>query len=83
MQIPKKRALLWKTGDEKLAEALREATAIKPGNIVNSRNLKPTTRALLVSEGYLKQIVRGWYLFDAGASVDKAGESALWYQSTW
>ncbi len=72
-----------KTGNEKLADALREAAAIRSGNIVNSSNLKPTTRTFLVSEGYLKQIVRGWYLFDADVSVGKAGESALWYQSIW
>lgn len=72
-----------KTGNEKLAEALREAAATRSGNIVNSRNLKPATRTLLVSEGYLKQIVRGWYLFDADITVEKAGESALWYQSIW
>ncbi|MCA2421854.1 Fic family protein [Vibrio parahaemolyticus] len=72
-----------KTGNEKLAEALREASAVRAGNIVNSSNLKPTTRTLLVSEGYLKQIVRGWYLFDADITVQKAGESALWYQSIW
>lgn len=72
-----------KTGNEKLAGALREAAAIRVGNIVNSSNLKATTRTLLVSEGYLKQIVRGWYLFDADISVDKACESALWYQSIW
>jgi prophage maintenance system killer protein len=72
-----------KTGNEKLADALREAAAIRSGNIVNSSNLKPTTRTFLVSEGYLKQIVRGWYLFDADVSAGKAGESALWYQSIW
>lgn len=72
-----------KTGNEKLADALREASAIRSGNIVCSNNLKAATRTLLVHEGYLKQIVRGWYLFDADISVDKAGESALWYQSIW
>lgn len=29
-----------KTGNEKLAEALREASAVRAGNIVNSSNLK-------------------------------------------
>jgi len=72
-----------KTGNEKLVDALREAAMIRAGNIVNSRNLKPTSRTLLVSEGYLKPIIRGWYLFDADVSVVKTGESALWYQSIW
>lgn len=72
-----------KTGNEKLADALKEAAAVRVGNIVNSRNLKATTRTLLVKEKYLKQIVREWYLFDADITVDKAGESALWYQSIW
>lgn len=49
-----------KTGNEKLVDALREAATIRAGNIVNSRNLKPTSRTLLVSEGYLKPIIRGW-----------------------
>ncbi|MFK5985428.1 MAG: Fic family protein, partial [Pseudomonadota bacterium] len=33
--------------------------------------------------GYLKKIIKGWYLFDGDLSAQKAGESALWYESIW
>jgi hypothetical protein len=37
----------------------------------------------LVKQGYLKRIIKGWYLFDSDLSVQGAGESALWYESMW
>ena len=72
-----------KTGNQKLADALREVAAVASGNIVNSSDIKPTIRTLLVSQGYLKLIVRGWYLFDADIATKKAGKSALWFDSIW
>ncbi|PML19613.1 Fic family protein [Vibrio breoganii] len=72
-----------RTGNEKLASALRDAASVRFGNIVSSAQLKSTVRTLLVKEGYLKQIVRGWYLFDADIAAGDAGGSALWYQSIW
>ncbi|NOI65185.1 Fic family protein [Vibrio sp. 99-8-1] len=72
-----------KTGNQKLAEALRQVSTVSSGNIANSADIAPKVRTLLVQSGYLKQIVRGWYLFDADMSAEKAGESALWFESIW
>ncbi|WP_210499191.1 Fic family protein [Vibrio crassostreae] len=72
-----------KTGSQKLAEALGKVSAFAVNNIVMSKNISPTHRTLLVKEGYLKLIVKGWYLFDADVTTMKAGESALWFESVW
>jgi hypothetical protein len=72
-----------KTINQLLAEALAAAQGCAIGNIVHSRNIKPKQQALLVKSGYLKRIIKGWYLFDADLSAQHAGESALWYESIW
>ena len=72
-----------KTENQLLAEALVEVNESAMGNIVHSKNIKPKQQALLVNHGYLKKIIKGWYLFDADLTAQKAGESALWYESIW
>jgi Fic family protein len=72
-----------KTINQLVAEALSEVSKSANGNIVHSRNIKPKQQALLVKQGYLKSIIKGWYLFDADLAVLQAGESALWYESIW
>ena len=72
-----------KTGNQLLAEALQAANDSAIGNIVYHKNIKPKQQALLNKNGYLKRIIKGWYLLDADLSAQKAGESALWYESMW
>ncbi len=72
-----------KTGNQLLAEALAEVSSSAIGNIVHHKNIKPKQQALLTKKGYLKKIIKGWYLFDADLSAQNAGESALWYESIW
>ncbi|MDH5612809.1 MAG: Fic family protein [Gammaproteobacteria bacterium] len=72
-----------KTQNQLLAEALAQVTGSAVGNIVHSKNIKPKQQALLVKQGYLKRIIKGWYLFDADLSAHTAGESALWFESIW
>ena len=72
-----------KTINQLVAEALSEVSKNANGNILHSRNMKPKQQALLVKQGYLKRIIKGWYLFDADLSVQSAGESVLWYESMW
>jgi len=72
-----------KTGHKKLAEALTEVSQYSVNNIVNSKAIKDTQRTLLIKAGYLKPIIRGWYLFDADIITNNAGESALWFDSIW
>jgi len=72
-----------KTINQLVAEALSEVSKNANGNIVHSKNIKPKQQAILVKQGYLKRIIKGWYLFDADLSAQVAGESALWYESIW
>lgn len=72
-----------RTEKQLLVEALAAVSEHAVANIVHSKNVKPKQQALLVKNGYLKRIIKGWYLFDADLSATKAGESALWYESIW
>lgn len=72
-----------KTENQLLAEALQSASESAIDNIVFHKNIKPKQQALLNKHGYLKKIIKGWYLLDADFSTQKAGESALWFESMW
>jgi len=72
-----------KTGNQLLTEALAAARDCAVDHIVHSKNIKPKQQALLVKRGYFKRIIKGWYLLDADVVSQKAGESALWYESIW
>lgn len=72
-----------KTANQLLAEALTAIGEQALGNIVHSKNMKPKQQALLVKNGYLKSIIKGWYLLDADLSAQEAGKSALWFESIW
>jgi len=72
-----------KTKNQLLAEALAGVSKSVVGNIVYSKNINPNQQKLLNKNGYLKRIIRGWYLFDADFAAQSAGESALWYESIW
>lgn len=71
------------TTHEKLAEALANAGNAAIGNILNSSSITPKERSLLTKNGYLKKIIRSWYLLDADLLAENAGESALWFESIW
>lgn len=72
-----------KTTDQLLVEALQAAKKAELDNIVQSAAITTAQRTLLINKGYLKQIIRGWYLLDADISQESAGESALWFDSIW
>jgi len=72
-----------KTGNQLLAEALTAVSEKVIGNIVHSKNMKPKQQALLVKNGYLKPIIKGWYLLDADLTAQETGNSALWFESLW
>jgi Fic family protein len=72
-----------KTKTQLLAEALAEVSKSAVGNIVHSKNMNPGQQALLHKNGYLKRIIKGWYLFDVDIAAHGTGESALWYESIW
>jgi hypothetical protein len=68
---------------EILADALDSASKLAVNNILQSRLIGEKQLTLLKKEGFLKPIVKGWYLLDADLSHSDTGESVLWHESYW
>jgi len=69
--------------NEKLAGALRALKRLqdKHNGVIESRDLKEAHRAILVEEGFLRQIMKGWYV--CANPRDREGDSTAWYASFW
>ncbi len=69
--------------NEKLAEALRALKRLqdKHNGVIESGDLKEAHRAILVEEGFLRQIMKGWYI--CANPRDREGDSTAWYASFW
>jgi len=68
---------------EKLAESLEALRVLQDRGIVavRSGNLTRTHRERLVKNGFLQEVMKGWYI---PARLDEAsGESTVWYASFW
>ncbi len=72
-----------KQAHEMLADALDAASKAAFKNIVQSRLINEKQVTLLKKEGFLKPIIRGWYLLDADLSNPDTGNSVLWHESYW
>ena len=68
---------------QKLAEALKILKRLqsKQGGVVQAGDLKDAHRALLVDEGFLQPVIKGWYI--CIHPRDREGESTAWYVSYW
>lgn len=68
---------------EKLAGSLEELEAIQSKGVVAIRSsaLSRTHRERLVKSGFLKEVMRGWYIPSRPDEV--TGESTAWYTSFW
>ena len=68
---------------EKLAEALEALHALQTrgGAAIRSRDLSRTHRERLVKAGFLKEVIKGWYVSSRPDEV--AGDSTAWYASFW
>jgi fido (protein-threonine AMPylation protein) len=69
--------------NEKLADALRELKRLqgKYSGVVESGDLKEGQRAILVEEGFLRPVMKGWYL--CANPRDHEGDSTAWYANFW
>jgi hypothetical protein len=68
---------------EKLAKSLEILRALQARGVVTvrSRDLTRTHRQRLVKNGFLREVMKGWYI---PARLDDAtGESTAWYASFW
>lgn len=66
---------------QQLANALAHAQQVAVQHIVQSSFLKPMELRVLVKQGFLKPIIRGWYLLDADHQAQNTGNSVLWQES--
>ena len=69
--------------EDKLVESLEALKALRrPGfAAIRSRDLSRTHRERLLKSGFLKDVIKGWYI---AASPDEApGDSTAWYASFW
>lgn len=71
------------TPSEKLAESLEALKSLQDSGAVaiRSRDLTRTHRERLVRQGFLQEIIKGWYI--SSRPDENTGESTDWYASFW
>jgi len=71
------------TPQEKLAQSLAVLKKLQDKEIVaiRTKNMTRTHRERLVSNGFLKEVIKGWYV--SARPDEPAGESTSWYVSFW
>lgn len=71
------------TPSEKLAESLEYLKQLQDRDVfaIKSRDLSRTHRERLVKNGFLQQVIKGWYI--PARPDENAGESTGWYASFW
>jgi hypothetical protein len=69
--------------NQKLADALRSLKRLqdKHRGVIDSSDLKDAQRVLLVEEGFLYPVMKGWYI--CANPRDREGDSTAWYASFW
>lgn len=68
---------------EKLASSLETLKALqdRQGMVVRSADLSRTHRERLVDNGFLIEVMRGWYI--AASPNDRPGDTTAWYANFW
>ncbi len=71
------------TLQDKLAESLAVLKKLQDEGIVaiQTKNLSRTHRERLVKSGFIKEVMKGWYI--PARPEESAGESTAWYTSFW
>ncbi len=71
------------TASEKLAASLENLQALQQKGIIAIRSslLSRTHRERLIKQGFLKEVMKGWYI--PTRPDETAGESTSWYASYW
>ena len=69
--------------NQKLADALKSLKRLqeKHRGVIDSGDLKEAQRVLLVEEGFLRPVMKGWYV--CANPLDRDGDSTAWYASFW
>ena len=68
---------------EKLAHSLQQLKLLEDSGIiaVQSKMLERTDRERLTKHGFIKEVMRGWYI--PSSPDEKQGDSTAWYTSFW
>jgi len=68
---------------EKLAHSLQQLKLLQDSGIiaVQSKMLERTDRERLTKHGFIKEVMRGWYI--PSSPDEKQGDSTAWYTSFW
>ena len=71
------------TPQNKLAQSLAVLKKLQDEGIVaiNTKNISRTHRERLVNNGFIKEVIKGWYI--PTRPDELAGESTSWYASYW
>lgn len=71
------------TPQEKLAESLEALKELQDAGVVaiQSKHLSRTHRERLTKQGFLEEVIRGWYI--SSRPDEASGESTAWYASYW
>jgi len=72
------------TPSEKLAQALSELQKLQKDNdiaVIKASNLKTAHKRLLKANGFIKDVIKGWYI--STRPDEKDGDTTSWYMSFW
>jgi len=68
---------------QKLADSLEQLAQLQKGGVIamESKQLSRLHRERLIKHGFIKEVIRGWYI--PSMPDEKAGDSTSWYTSFW
>ena len=72
------------TPQEKLVQALEALQKLHQDNdvlIINSDDLKTPHKKLLKDNGFIKEVIKGWYI--STRPDEREGDTTSWYMSFW
>ena len=72
------------TPSEKLAEALSELQKLQKDRnvaVIKASDLKTTYKQLLKANGFIKDVIKGWYI--STSPDEKKGDTTSWFMSFW
>lgn len=72
------------TPSEKLAQALSELQKLQKDRniaVIKASDLKTTHKQLLKANGFIKDVIKGWYI--STRPDEKKGDTTSWYMSFW
>lgn len=71
------------TPAERLADSLEELRKLQERNktVLQTEELSRTNRERLLENGFLKEVIRGWYMITS--PEERQGDSTSWYSNFW